>query len=100
MVCLKEYDFEILLKNATLKECENFVVEHSDDAYLIPGGYKVKGILLLGTDIPVGFSGNEIIFRFIKPCFGLFIIRMKIEVEEIKELKDQYKKDKNVRKIK
>ena len=40
MVCLNEYDFEILLKNATLKECENFIKEHSEEVYLVPGGYK------------------------------------------------------------
>lgn len=100
MVCLSGYNIEVLLKNATPKECENVVKEHSEDMYLVPGGYDIKGIFLLGTDIPVGFSGNDIIFQFIKPCFGLFVIRMKNEAEEIKKLKEQYKKDKNVKKIK
>ena len=48
MVCLSEFDHEILLKNATLKECENFIKEHSEDVYLVPGGYKVKGLVLHG----------------------------------------------------
>ncbi|AKB80480.1 hypothetical protein MSHOH_3997 [Methanosarcina horonobensis HB-1 = JCM 15518] len=100
MVCLSEYDFEILLKNATPKECENFIKERSDEVYLVPGGYSIKGIFLLGTAIPVGFSGNAILFQFIKPCFGLFVLRMKDEAEEIKKLREQYKKDKNVKKIK
>lgn len=100
MVCLSEFDYEILLKNATLKECENLIKEHSEEVYLVPGGYNVKGIFLLGTAIPVGFSGDTIQFQFIKPCFGLFVIRMKNESEEIKKLRDQYKKDKDVRKIK
>ncbi|TFH05320.1 MAG: DUF1894 domain-containing protein [Methanosarcina sp.] len=100
MVCLSELDYEILLKNATLKECENIVKEHSEDMYLVPGGYDIKGIFLLGTSIPVGFSGNDILFQFIRPCFGLFVIRMKNQAEEIKKLREQYKKDKNVKKIK
>lgn len=100
MVCLSEFDYEILLKNATLKECENLIKEHSEEVYLVPGGYNVKGIFLLGTAIPVGFSGDAILFQFIKPCFGLFVIRMKNESEEIKKLREQYKKDKGVKKIK
>lgn len=100
MVCLSEYNFEILLKNTTLKECENFIKENAEEMYLVPGGYTIKGIFLLGTAIPVGFSGNAILFQFIKPCFGLFVIRMKNESEEIDKLRKQYKKDKNVKKIK
>jgi hypothetical protein len=68
---------------------------------------KVKGIrseynsiLLLGTTAPVGFSGNCIVFQFIKPCFGFFVIKLKNEAEEVKKLRDLYKKDKNVKKIK
>lgn len=100
MVCLSEYKFEILLKNATPKECEDLVRERSEEVYLVPGGYTVKGIILMGASVPVGFSGDALIFQFIKPCFGLFVIRMKNESEEIKKLRDQYKKDKKVKKIK
>jgi hypothetical protein len=100
MVCLSDYNFEILLKHATPKECESFIKEHSEEMYQVPGGYTIKGIFLLGTAVPVGFSGDAILFQFIKPCFGLFVLRMKNEAEEIKKLREQYKKDKNVKKIK
>ncbi len=100
MVCLSGYDYEILLKNTTLKECENYIKGHSEDVYLVPGGYKVKGITLLGMTSPVGFTGNEIIFRFTKPCFGFFVIKLKNEAEEVKKLREQYKRDKNVKRIK
>ena len=100
MACLREYRYEILLKNTTLKECENYIKKCSEDVYLVPGGYKVKDITLLGSTSPVGFSGNDIIFQFIKPCFGFFVIKLKNEVEEIKKLRGQYKKNKNVKKIK
>ena len=100
MACLREYDFEILLKNTTLQECESFIKDHSEDTYLVPGGYKVKGVILLGATSSVGFSGNDIIFRYTKPCFGFFAIKLKSEAEEIKRLREQYRKDKNVKKIK
>ena len=55
MVCLRGYDFEILLKNTTLKECENFIKDYSEDAYLVPGGYKVKGLISPGYNFPCWF---------------------------------------------
>lgn len=100
MACLRDYDFEILLKNTTLQECESFIKDHTEDAYLVPGGYKVKGVTLLGVTSAVGFSGNDIIFRHTKPCFGFFALRLKNEAEEIKRLREHYKKDKNVKRIK
>lgn len=79
MVCLRGYEFEILLKNTTLQECENFIKDCSEDAYLVPGGYIVKGVTLLGTTSPVGFSGNSIIFRHTKSCFGFLHSNLKVK---------------------
>ncbi len=99
MACLRGYKYEIILKNTTLKECEDFIKGLSEDVYLVPGGYKVKDFILLGITAPVGFSGNDIIFQFTKPCFGFFVLRLNNEAEEVKKLRNQYKKDKDVRKI-
>lgn len=96
---LGDYDFEILLKNKTLKECENFIKSLTEDMYLVPGGYKVKGITLLGTASPVGFLGNDIIFQYTKPCFGFFVLKLPDEAEEIRRLRELYKKDKDVKKL-
>jgi hypothetical protein len=84
MACLREYKYEILLKNATSRECEDYIKGHTQDAYLVPGGYKIKSIILIGVTSPVGFSESEIIFQFIKPCFGFFVLKLENEVEEIK----------------
>jgi hypothetical protein len=97
---LGDYDFEILLKNTTSKECESFIKDNSEDMCIVPGGYNVKGITLLGTTSPVGFSGNNIVFQYIKPCFGFFVLKLEGEAEEIRRLREQYKKDKNVKKTK
>ena len=86
MVCLSGYNYEVLLKNTTLEECEKLIMENSEDVYLVPGGYKVRDLMLMGTVSPVGFSGSDII--------------LKNETEEIERLRNQYKIDKNVKKIK
>lgn len=98
---LGDYNFEILLKHKTLKECESFIKDYVEEMYLVPGGYKVKkDITLLGTTSPVGFLGNDIIFQYTKPCFGFFVLKLPDEAEEISRLREQYKKDKNVKKVK
>ena len=76
---LGDYDFETLLKNKTLPECKSFIKDYVEDMYLVPGGYKVKDITLLGTTSPVGFLGNyyvsslfpmdKMIFQFIRSGF-------------------------------
>jgi hypothetical protein len=99
MVCLTEFDHEILLKNTTLKECQEFIKEHAEDVYLVPGGCKIRGFILLGAAVPVGFSRDDILFQFTKPCFGFFVIKLKNEAEEVKRLRKQYKNDKNIKKI-
>ena len=97
---LGDYDFKILLKNTTLQKCEGFIKDISEDMYIVPGGYKVKDITLLGTTSPVGFLGDDLIFQYTKPCFGFFVLKLPHEAEEIRRLREQYNKDKNVKKIK
>ncbi|MDQ1255390.1 MAG: hypothetical protein QG646_4676 [Euryarchaeota archaeon] len=98
---LGDYDFEILLKHKTLKECGSFIKDYVEEMYLVPGGYKVKkDITLLGTTSPVGFLGGDIIFQYTKPCFGFFVLKLPDEAEEIRRLREQYKMDRNVKKIK
>lgn len=97
---LGDYNFEILLKNSTPQKCESFVKDFVEEMYLVPGGYKVKDITLLGKASPVGFLGNDLIFQYVKPCYGFFVLKLPDETEEIRRLREQYKKDKNVKKIK
>jgi len=97
---LEDYDFEIILKNSTLQQCEGFIKEYVEEMYLAPGGYKVKDVTLLGKSAPVGFLGNDLIFQYVKPCYGFFVLKLPNEAEEIKRLREQYNKDKNVKKIK
>lgn len=45
----KDDNIKVLLKNKTLKECDDFMKNNSEDMYLVPPGYEVTDITLFGV---------------------------------------------------
>ena len=88
MVCLNDLNYEILLKDATPAECEKLIRDVCEEVYFVPAGYKIYDIPLIGSEyIPVGTRGSSIVFRFIKPCTGLFVLEVKDAQDEIDRLR-------------
>lgn len=77
MVCIKNLEVIIIGSEMTLSECEELILEKSDEAWLIPGGYDLLGVLLKGAQpFPVGISGDNLYFQYVKPCFGIFALHL------------------------
>lgn len=92
MACINDIPYEILLKGGSPKQCEEFIQKECDEVYHVKGGYKIRGVLLRGGDtIPIGIKGNDLIFQFIKPCSGLFILRIPDAQDEIEKLRNAMK---------
>lgn len=89
MACINDLPFEILLKGGTPAQCEKLIREKSDKVYHVEGGYRIRGVALMGDNIPVGVKGDEVFFQFIKPCFGLFVLRL----PDASDVAEQLKKD-------
>lgn len=88
--CTKDVPYEILLSGITPAQSEKFIKENSDRLFHVPGGYKIKGMKLIGSDkIPVGVKGKDLIFQFIKPCFGLFVLKITDAQDEIDKLQNK-----------
>ncbi len=88
MACINDIPYEILLKGVTLEECESFINQQCDEVYHVPGGYKLRGIMLRGgATIPIGVCGKDIIFQYIKPCSGLFVLKLEDAEDEIERLR-------------
>jgi len=88
--CTKDIPYEILLSGITPAQSEKFIKENSDRLFHVPGGYKIKGMKLIGSDkIPVGVQGKDLIFQFIKPCFGLFVLKITDAQDEIDKLQNK-----------
>ncbi len=93
MSCVNEITDEILLSNATPKQCEEFVKNNTDEMYYVTAGYKIRGVALLGKDtIPVGISDSDFIFQFVKPCRGFYVLKIKDAQDEIEKLRASFKK--------
>ncbi|MGP8321159.1 MAG: DUF1894 domain-containing protein [Methanosarcinaceae archaeon] len=93
MSCINEITDEIMLSNATPKQCEDFVKKNTDEMFNVPAGYKVRGVALMGKNtIPVGISGSDIIFQFVKPCRGFYVLKIKDAQDEIDRLHAKFKK--------
>lgn len=99
MVCIKNLEVVIIGSEMTLSECEELILEKSDEVWLVPGGYELLGVLLKGArPFPVGISGNDLFFQYVKPCFGIFALQLE-NCEEIEALKTDFQ-NKNFLKIK
>jgi hypothetical protein len=93
MACINDIKHEILLKGATLKECEEFIRKNSDEVYHVKGGYKIYDVPLMGSKpIPIGVKGSTMFFVFTKPCFGLFVLKIEDADTEIERLRSSAKR--------
>ncbi|CAB3289399.1 conserved protein of unknown function [Methanocaldococcus lauensis] len=99
MSCIDKYNYEILFKGS-FKECAKFIRENCKNVKEVnPGEEVIKGIMLIGIPpIPVGYEEGYIIVPYTKPCYGTFVLKVKIEEENNKESKNdkenENKKDK------
>ncbi|WP_292467098.1 DUF1894 domain-containing protein [Methanolobus sp.] len=92
MACINDIPFEILLKGGTPSQCEKLIQEKSDKVYHVAGGYRLRGVALMGDNVPVGVKGDEVFFQFIKPCFGLFVLRVPDAADIAEQLEKDFKK--------
>ena len=88
MTCIDEIPYNIMLSHATQKQCEEFVKKNTDEIYYVPGGYTIRGVPLVGGNaIPVGVSGKNLIFQFVKPCSGLYVLKIEDAQDEIERVR-------------
>lgn len=91
MACINDIPYEILLKGGSPAECEDLIRKNSDEVFFVEGGYKLRGVTLSGEVVPIGVKGDEVFFQFIKPCFGLFVLKASISEDDIEDLRRQPK---------
>lgn len=78
MGCIEQLDYELIAKGITISECEKYIRNNCDEIFTVNSGYKIFGdIFLFGsTNIPIGIYNDKIILPFIKPCFGIFLVKL------------------------
>ncbi len=95
MGCIESVKYEIVLKNASFKECREYVRDHCTDYRDVEPGFKMYDKHLIGVPpISIGIDGDVIIFPYTKPCYGTFLMKVgdHEEAERIRALKKPVKK--------
>lgn len=77
MGCIEELKHEVLAKGLTFKECRDFIAKMCPAVYHIQPGTKLFNQGIVGQPpIAVGTDGNYVIFPYVKPCHGTFILKI------------------------
>ena len=78
MGCIESLKYEIILRDASFRECRDYIRGNYKDYVDVDPGFKIFDKHIIGVPpISIGFDGDVIIFPFTKPCYGTFL--MKIE---------------------
>ena len=77
MGCVEELNYEILMRDASFKECREYIKSHFSESIDVEPGFKIFDIHTIGVPpIAVGFDGDYVIFPYTKPCHGTFLLRV------------------------
>jgi hypothetical protein len=92
MSCIEQMKYDLLLERVSFREAKEFIEKNSDEVYYVDPGYKIfKDYYIIGVPpIPIGAKGDELLFTYVKPCHGTFVMKVKSE-EEIQRLRDREK---------
>lgn len=90
MSCIEQMKYNLLLERVSFKEAKQFIEKNSDEVYYVDPGYKIfKDYYIIGVPpIPIGAKEGELIFTYVKPCHGTFVMKIKSE-EEIQRLRER-----------
>jgi hypothetical protein len=90
MSCVEEMKYNLYLERTSFKEARKYIEENSDEVFYVSPGYKIFGdYYLIGVPpIAMGARGKELIFTYVKPCHGTFVMGIEAE-EEIRRLREE-----------
>jgi hypothetical protein len=76
MSCIEQIEYEILLQGASFKESAEYIRTHFTEWYEVEPGYRLFDAHLIGVPpVVLGVEGEDVIFPYVKPCRGTFLLR-------------------------
>ena len=90
MSCIEQMKYKLHLERTSFKEAREYVEKNSEEVYYVQPGYKIfKDYYLIGVPpVAMGVNGKELLFPYVKPCHGTFVMSIESE-EEINRLREQ-----------
>jgi hypothetical protein len=77
MGCLESMKHEIILRDASFRECREFILAHFPEHIEVLPGYKIFEKNLIGVPpLYIAIDGGDVIIPYTKPCYGTFLIRV------------------------
>ncbi|MBP5083629.1 MAG: DUF1894 domain-containing protein [Methanomicrobium sp.] len=78
--CVNKLRAEVLKEKTTQEDALEYLKKNTAEIYELPEGFQLKGIAILG--VPPVYLGlkikkKEIVFYFHKPCFGIYLMKIK-----------------------
>ena len=89
MSCIEQMKYKLYLERTSFKEARDYIEKNSEEVYYVDPGYKLfKDYYLIGVPpVAIGVRGKELIFTYVKPCHGAFVMGLDSE-EEIARLRE------------
>jgi hypothetical protein len=89
MSCIEQMKYKLLLERTSFREAREYIEKNSDEVYYVDPGYKIFKITLIGVPpVAMGVKDKELIFTYVKPCHGTFVMALESE-EEINRLRER-----------
>ncbi|MDD1708921.1 MAG: DUF1894 domain-containing protein [Methanoregulaceae archaeon] len=77
MGCIESLKYEIILRDASFRECREYIRANYKEYVDVEPGFKIFDKHIIGVPpISIGFEGDVIIFPFTKPCYGTFLMKV------------------------
>ncbi len=89
MSCIEQMKYRLYLERTTFKDAREYIEKNSDEVYYVDPGYKIfKDYYIIGMPpVAMGVRGKEMLFTYVKPCHGTFVMGIDSE-EEITRLRE------------
>ena len=90
MGCIELMDYTVLLSRVSFKECREYIKGNFKEVYEVEPGYKLFDVYLIGVSpIFVGVEDGKVIFPYVKPCHGTFVLKIEDEEEAKRVIKEK-----------
>lgn len=92
MSCIEQMKYKLYLERTSFKEAREYIEKNADEVYYVEPGYKIfKDYYMIGVPpVAMGVKGKEMLFTYVKPCHGTFVMAIDSE-EEINRLREREK---------
>ncbi len=93
MSCIEQMKYRLYLERTSFKDAREYIEKNSEEVYYVDPGYKIfKDYYLIGVPpVAMGVRGCEMLFTYVKPCHGTFVMGIDSD-EEIARLRENEKK--------